>query len=123
MARGCPAIASNLPGIRELLEHSWLTSVGDSSDLARCIATIISDGEKLSHAVQHNPTVAATHRQSVIAKRRNDHYSELRECCMSSTNEVRARVHTMKPDEVEMTSVHGVEGPRSHAVGVGCDVR
>lgn len=78
MACGLPCIATDLPGIRELLDNDCLVPVRDSKALADKILELISNPEKLNKLSARNLEKAKEYSIETIEKKRNDFYNKLK---------------------------------------------
>jgi len=78
MSRGCPAIATDIGGIPELLGPACLVPVNDAPALAKRMMAFLIDVETLSAAARRNVEVAGGYARSVLDPRRREHYAELR---------------------------------------------
>ncbi len=54
IARGCPAISSNVGGINELLSMETLVNSGDSLALSNKISRLLKDPQKIKKAAIEN---------------------------------------------------------------------
>jgi glycosyltransferase involved in cell wall biosynthesis len=70
MSRGCPAIASNIAGIPELLDRRCLVRAGNPVDLATLIVSRARDVGWYREMAQRNWTVAAEYTNEVLEPRR-----------------------------------------------------
>lgn len=72
MSRGCPAIATSVGGMPELLEGECLVSVDDTSGLAECIERVLLDKEFALSQSLRNFNRAEAYYESKLKKRRSD---------------------------------------------------
>jgi glycosyltransferase involved in cell wall biosynthesis len=77
MGCGCPIVASDLPAIRDVVEHGetgFLARPGDPDDLAKQLAILLSDPERAA-------TIASSGRKFVMGRfdweRSADAYADL----------------------------------------------
>ena len=81
MGRGCPAIASRVGGIPELLEASCLHRPGDAEDLARLLQQALIEPVWREVQGQRNLAVAAEHVEAKVEVIRGAFWQEFRRAC------------------------------------------
>lgn len=79
MARGLPAIGSNIGGISELLPRNYLVPPNAVELLASCITKTISDTEMLAGAAKANLHRANSYRNDVLKIRYREFYRQVME--------------------------------------------
>lgn len=79
MSRGCPCIASNVGGIPELLEKSFLVPPGDAKALSEKILSVLNDHKSMATAVERNVRIARNYCTDILQPRREAFYQALRE--------------------------------------------
>jgi glycosyltransferase involved in cell wall biosynthesis len=79
MARGLPCVASRAGGIPELLAAEDTVPVGDAQALARKIAEVVRDAERLTRMSKRNLAKAREYSEDALDQRRKQFYSYLRE--------------------------------------------
>lgn len=70
MSRGCPAIASNLAGIPELLDKEFLISVGNSRQLAVKIEKLLADNVQMQVQASRNFYKVSKYHLETLSERR-----------------------------------------------------
>ncbi|MCZ7438580.1 glycosyltransferase [Micromonospora sp. WMMC241] len=78
MARGLPAVASDVGGIPELLPPQMLFTPGDPDDLAAVLRRVLADPECLAAASRRNLDVARDFAVDRLAPRRTEFYRAAR---------------------------------------------
>jgi len=78
MAVGLPCIATNVNGIPELLEESYLVNVGDVPELSQKIKHFIDNIELMSRASEVNLNTAKKYSEDILQNRRTDFYLRLK---------------------------------------------
>ena len=78
MARGLPCIASEVGGIPELLTDDDMFPPARADELARKIADVINDDERLLRMSDRNLRKAQEFREPLLRERRTDFYRHLR---------------------------------------------
>ncbi|MEW2589385.1 glycosyltransferase family 4 protein [Micromonospora aurantiaca] len=78
MARGLPAVASDVGGIPELLPPQMLFRPGDPDDLAAVLGRVLADPEGLAAASRRNLDVARAFAADRLAVRRTEFYRAAR---------------------------------------------
>ena len=81
MGRGCPAIASQVGGISELLEASCLHRPGDAEGLARLLKQALLEPAWREVQGQRNLAVAAEHAEAKVEVIRGAFWQEFRRAC------------------------------------------
>ena len=81
MSRGCPAIASRVGGIPELLGNSCLHRPGDAEGLARLLKQALLEPAWREVQGQRNLAVAAVHAEAKMAVIRGAFWQEFRKAC------------------------------------------
>lgn len=81
MSRGCPAIASRVGGIPELLGNSCLHRPGDAEGLARLLKQALLEPAWREVQGQRNLAVAAEHAEAKMAVIRGAFWQEFRKAC------------------------------------------
>jgi glycosyltransferase involved in cell wall biosynthesis len=79
MARGCPCIGTNIGGIPELIEPSFLVPPFDWSALAQKIMEVLTHTEKMTAAVSRNIDHTRKYCRGELTPRRRALYKALRE--------------------------------------------
>jgi len=79
MARGCPAVGSDVAGIPELLESRWLVPPGEVAALAEKIMEVLNDPAGMIEVAERNVRAARDYSSDVLQERRNAFYRALRE--------------------------------------------
>jgi len=79
MARGLPAIGSDVGGIKELLPAQYRTAPGDASLLAKKIAEVMADFSRLEEMSQTNFRKAMEYRPEIINQRKRDFWQCIKE--------------------------------------------
>ena len=77
MARGCPAIGSQIGGIPELLESPWLVPADDVTALADAVERALVSPETMVAMAQRNGAEAAGYGASILRHRRRRFYTEV----------------------------------------------
>lgn len=72
MSRGCPALASNIAGIPELLQPEQMIKAGDYIALAEKITRLASDNDAMITLAKQNYEKAKNYYKPVLDKRRTD---------------------------------------------------
>ena len=78
MGMGLPCVATDLPGIVELLGEEWCVPVQDAMTLASKVKTLLADSALAKSVGKHNREVAKDFSLPVIKERRNSFYTKLR---------------------------------------------
>jgi len=76
MARGLPAVASNVGGIPELLPARWLIPPGDADTLADRIRILLASREERQAAGEANLLRAQDYDQNVLRERRHNFWKK-----------------------------------------------
>jgi len=76
MSRACPALASSVAGIPELLPSDYLHSPGDYKSLAHQLAEVLNDPELRATMAAKNFKVAKGYYPDVLARKRADFWGE-----------------------------------------------
>jgi glycosyltransferase involved in cell wall biosynthesis len=84
MSRGCPALASKVGGIPELLEPDCLFAAGDVLALVRGVTAALSESAWLGQQAQRNLTVAAGYSRDLLQQKRLDFLRSFRESALLS---------------------------------------
>ncbi|ATH82684.1 glycosyl transferase family 1 [Ectopseudomonas mendocina] len=79
MSRGCPAIASRVGGIPELLQEDCLIAPGDVPALLGLIDGILRSPERMRSQAQRNFHVASTYNRAVLQARRQEFMRRFRD--------------------------------------------
>jgi glycosyltransferase involved in cell wall biosynthesis len=87
MARGLPAVATNVGGIPELLPSDCLVPPRDAAALARRLGELIDDPAGRRARGQRNQQVAATYHERVQAPLRRAFLMAVREACAAGQRE------------------------------------
>jgi glycosyltransferase involved in cell wall biosynthesis len=77
MARGLPAVASDVGGCGELLAKADLVSAGSASLLATAVQAILDDPERMSRAAEQNLANSREYAESLLEDRRRRFYDKL----------------------------------------------
>lgn len=77
MSRGCPAIASNVGGMPELLPASRLVPSGDPRALAEAIFLLINSPSDMSNDSCRNFQTAKQYYSTILEKRRNGFWNDV----------------------------------------------
>jgi phosphatidyl-myo-inositol dimannoside synthase len=78
MARGLPAVGTNVGGIPELLAPEVLVGAGDAEGLARKIVEVASDGNTMARLSRANHAKALQYRLEVLEQKRLGFYRDVR---------------------------------------------
>lgn len=78
MALGLFCVGSRVGGMQELLPARWLASVGDSHSLATILREAIAQPALMTEAARVNWSKAKSYHQTILEKRRQAMYRELR---------------------------------------------
>ena len=70
MARGCPAIASRVGGIPDLLPEQWLVKPANVNELANKISKLLSSHDYLLKALRENIKTAQHYKASILQAQR-----------------------------------------------------
>lgn len=81
MDRACPAVASSVGGVPELLEPSVLFPPGDVDAMAAKVAAFISDRQKMMQSAERNYTVAQRYGKEKLQKKREMFLRAFRDAC------------------------------------------
>lgn len=79
MASGLPCVATELPGIQEILDQNCLVPVKDINELANKIEMFIKNTEKLEEQSLRNFNKAHEFKSDIIQKKRTVFYESLRD--------------------------------------------
>lgn len=79
MSRGCPALATSIAGIPELLQSSEMITAGDYNTLSDKISSLFGDNERMAHLAQQNFVKAGSYYKPVLESRRTSFWSSFRE--------------------------------------------
>jgi len=79
MSRGCPAIATRVGGIPELLQEDCLIAPGDVPALLGLIGGILRSPERMRSQAQRNFHVASTYNRAVLQARRQEFMRRFRD--------------------------------------------
>jgi glycosyltransferase involved in cell wall biosynthesis len=79
MARALPCIGSSVGGIPELLSPDDMVPPGDASRLARRIAQVVGDSERMTRMSARNLEKAREYNEETLRARRLEFYSHVRE--------------------------------------------
>ncbi|WP_373893845.1 glycosyltransferase [Virgibacillus sp. CBA3643] len=72
MSVGCPAVASNVGGIPELLDDNYLHRPSDFIELAKKIKSIVNDKQILKSSSKSNIATAKEYKREVVEQKRSD---------------------------------------------------
>lgn len=78
MARAMPCVCSDVGGIGELLPEEDLFHSGDAADLARKLALVARDPERLQKMSQRNLITSLQYEESALQLRREEFYRAIR---------------------------------------------
>lgn len=78
MARGLPCVGSNVGGIPELLAPAELVPGGDATMLARKIAEIVRDSNRMTRLSAENLAKARNYHDSILSGRRRQFFERVR---------------------------------------------
>jgi glycosyltransferase involved in cell wall biosynthesis len=81
MDRACPAVASSVGGIPELLEPSALFPPGDAEALAEKVTAFVSDRQKMAQSAERNHAVAKRYGRENLEKKRGTFLRTFRDAC------------------------------------------
>lgn len=81
MALGLPCVASDISGNKELLDDSYLFNITDLGEMTNKVKTIISDREAYEMASLTNFNKSLEYEGSILEKRRDSFYIELKRRC------------------------------------------
>ncbi|MDK9688103.1 glycosyltransferase [Halomonas sp. LC1] len=85
MSRGCPAIASRVGGIPELLESAQMVEPANSSALADALVSLAGDDESLSNLSEANFKKASKYYKPVLEKRRAEFWLDFKHYILSKS--------------------------------------
>lgn len=88
MSRGCPAIASTVAGIPELLPDDDLIRPGDDKRLARLLRSRMTDRDWMAARARRNWETAREYRAEVLDARRAEFWNRFRGAVKSKANHV-----------------------------------
>ncbi len=88
MARGLPAIASDVGGCDELLVAADLVPAGNADLLATAVQDMLDDPERMSKAAAQNLARSRDYAASLLVDRRRQFYEELLRASESSQRHV-----------------------------------
>lgn len=78
MSRGCPALATSIAGIPELLGSGEMIQAGDYRDLAEKIASLASDAKRMEALALSNFEKSKLFYRDVLGSRRNEFWLSFR---------------------------------------------
>lgn len=78
MAAGLPIVATDLPGIKELINDKYLCNVRDSKDLAEKIKLILDNKDEMRTESYNNFNKSKEYHVSLIEQKRNEFYMKLK---------------------------------------------
>ena len=85
MSRGCPALASLVGGIPELLSPGQMVKPGDYRELSIKLSELVVDRSKMKELASNNFKKARKYNKSVIDARRTQFWADFRSYVLSST--------------------------------------
>jgi glycosyltransferase involved in cell wall biosynthesis len=88
MARGLPAVASDVGGISELLTADVLVPRGEEIPLADKLASLATDPNKLTDLSRRNFQTAQLYRHAVLSPRRLEFYRRFRDAVENTDGRV-----------------------------------
>ena len=80
MALGLPCVATELPGIKELLPDAWLVPVKDVEKLQKKLEKLLKDELLRKQVGENNRTTAEDYSIDKVEKRRKEFYLKLKNC-------------------------------------------
>ncbi|HHX23455.1 MAG TPA: glycosyltransferase family 4 protein [Thermoanaerobacterales bacterium] len=82
MSRGCPCIGSKAGGIPELLNNTFIFSIGNIKELANILVSL--DTEKMIKQAKRNFEFSKGYAKEIIEKRRKEFFQEFAESVKNS---------------------------------------
>ncbi|MBV4494405.1 glycosyltransferase family 4 protein [Pseudomonas sp. SWRI12] len=86
MSRGCPAVATSIAGIPELLKDSEMIAAGDHATLSSKILALLQDNEAMLRLARENFERAQSYYQPVLDTRRTTFWSSFGQYIGSNRN-------------------------------------
>lgn len=77
MSRGCPAVATDVGGIPELLENNYLCGPGDVDGLALLLRRVYESGEERDAMALRNFKFSQAYNKDVLSARRRDFWAAI----------------------------------------------